>query len=52
MNDLQILIDNYLEYCKSQKRLDSKTINAYRIDLSNFQNRILPKMHPVLPRIC
>lgn len=28
MNDLQILIDNYLEYCKSQKRLDSKTINA------------------------
>ena len=39
MNDLQILIDNYLEYCKSQKRLDSKTINAYRIDLRQFSEQ-------------
>lgn len=39
MNDLQILIDNYLEYCKNQKRLDPKTINAYRIDLSQFSKQ-------------
>ena len=39
MNDLQILIDNYLEYCKNQKRLDTKTIKAYRIDLSQFSKQ-------------
>ncbi len=39
MSDLQILIDNYLEYCKNQKRLDPKTINAYRIDLSQFSKQ-------------
>ena len=39
MNDLQILIDNYLEYCKNQKRLDTKTIKAYRIDLNQFSKQ-------------
>lgn len=39
MNDLQILIDNYLEYCKNKKRLDTKTIKAYRIDLSQFSKQ-------------
>ncbi len=39
MNDLPILIDNYLEYCKNQKRLDAKTIKAYRIDLSQFSKQ-------------
>lgn len=33
MNDLQTLIKNYLEYCRRQKRLDEKTLKAYRIDL-------------------
>ena len=32
MNNLQINIENYLEYCRTQKRLDSKTIKAYCID--------------------
>ena len=27
------IIEKYLEYCKFQKRLDDKTIKAYRIDL-------------------
>ena len=39
MNDLQILIDNYLEYCKNKKRLDTKTTKAYRIDLSQFSKQ-------------
>lgn len=36
MDNLKILTENYLEYCKKQKRLDSKTIKAYRIDLRQF----------------
>lgn len=28
--------DGYLEYCRSQKRLDPKTLKAYRIDLRQF----------------
>ncbi len=40
MNDLQTLIDNYLYYCKNQKRLDQKTLKAYRIDLCQFMESI------------
>lgn len=40
MNDLPTLIDNYLDYCQNQKRLDRKTLKAYRIDLSQFVNCI------------
>lgn len=43
MNNLQILIDNYLAYCKNQKRLDKKTINAYRIDLRQFSQQNIVK---------
>lgn len=40
MNDLQALIDSYLDYCANQKRLDSKTLKAYRIDLEQFVTSI------------
>lgn len=36
MNNLQKHIKNYLEYCQNQKRLDAKTLKAYRIDLTQF----------------
>ena len=36
MSNLQTHINNYLEYCQYQKRLDAKTLKAYRIDLSQF----------------
>ena len=36
MNTLTTNIDNYLSFCKAQKRLDEKTIKAYRIDLTQF----------------
>ncbi|MCM1120506.1 MAG: tyrosine-type recombinase/integrase [bacterium] len=36
MNNLQTQIERYLEYCKYQKRLDGKTLKAYRIDLTQF----------------
>ena len=37
MNNLQSALKNYLDFCECQKRLDSKTIKAYRIDLKQFQ---------------
>jgi len=40
MNDLQNHIKNYLEYCDLQKRLDKKTLKAYRIDLRQFTETI------------
>ncbi|MBQ6787066.1 MAG: tyrosine-type recombinase/integrase [Lachnospiraceae bacterium] len=36
MNNLQTDIKTYLEYCQTQKRLDAKTLKAYRIDLKQF----------------
>lgn len=39
MNNLQTLIKNYLEYCSTQKRLDEKTLKAYRIDLKQFSEK-------------
>lgn len=36
MDNLHTLIENYLEYCNMQKRLDEKTLKAYRIDLKQF----------------
>ena len=30
-----------LDYCKSQKRLDEKTLKAYRIDLNQFSDKII-----------
>lgn len=40
MSDLQTHIKNYLEYCQCQKRLDKKTLKAYRIDLEQFRTKI------------
>lgn len=36
MNDLQTHVTGYLEYCQNQKRLDAKTLRAYRTDLTQF----------------
>lgn len=41
MNNLQNHIGNYLEYCSVQKRLDEKTLKAYRIDLRQFSKQII-----------
>ena len=40
MKTLQTQLDNYLEFCQFQKRLDSKTLKAYRIDLTQFIRQI------------
>ena len=36
MTNLEMTIQNYLEFCSFQKRLDKKTLKAYRIDLMQF----------------
>jgi len=36
MQTLHTLTDNYLLFCQNQKRLDPKTLKAYRIDLKQF----------------
>lgn len=40
MNNLQICIKDHLNYCANQKRLDTKTLKAYRIDLKQFSEHI------------
>ena len=40
MSDSQIQIKNYLEYCQCQKRLEKKTLKAYRIDLEQFRTKV------------
>lgn len=40
MNNLQLEIQNYLNYCQNQKRLDEKTLKAYRIDLRQFHTAV------------
>ena len=34
------IIKNYIEYCTAQKRLDTKTLKAYKIDLRQFSEQI------------
>ena len=35
---LHSILEDYLNYNKSQKRLDVKTLKAYRIDITQFCN--------------
>lgn len=37
MNTLRSYISEYIEYCEYRKRLDFKTLKAYRIDLKQFE---------------
>lgn len=39
MNSIEATIMNYLDFCQYQKRLDSKTRKAYRIDLAQAFSR-------------
>ena len=38
MNTLNNYVAEYLEYCEYRKRLDRKTLKAYRIDLKQYAN--------------
>lgn len=39
METLEEQIGSYLEYCQRQKKLDAKTVKAYRIDLRQFSGQ-------------
>lgn len=41
MENLEVSVRSYLEYCEVQKRLDGKTLRAYRIDLNQFLEQIV-----------
>lgn len=45
IENLETLIANYLRNCEEIKKLDSKTLKAYRIDLAQFSTFMLK--HPV-----
>ena len=52
MNTLQMQQKSYLEFCQFQKRLDPKTLKAYRIDLTQFFSQIpVDNMSAVTPSI-
>lgn len=36
MNQSQIILEEYISFCHSQKRLNYKTLNAYKIDIQQF----------------
>ncbi len=40
MTTLETLIEDYLDFCRYQKRLDPKTLKAYRIDLRQFREQL------------
>ena len=37
------IVEKYLQYCQAQRRLDEKTIKAYRIDLCQMEGQCLPE---------
>ena len=41
MKNLKLIVTNYLEYCEVQKRLNEKTLKAYRIDLKQFLEQMV-----------
>lgn len=46
--NLQENITNYLEYCHYKKRLNDKTLKAYRIDLTQFSNLLSVDSIPLI----
>jgi len=38
MNTLNTYISEYIKYCEYRKRLDIKTLKAYRIDLKQYES--------------
>lgn len=52
MNNLESIIEEYLEYCQKQKQLDGKTQKAYRIDLRQFSDQTaVSKVSAITPKI-
>ena len=50
MSELKKHITDYLKYCEIPKRLDPKTVKAYRIDLEQFSGQSLEKVTDITSR--
>ena len=50
MNNLNTQINDYLNYCRYQKKLNMKTIKAYRIDLTQFAAHLEKEAEPLVKR--
>lgn len=48
MDQLSNFISEYLKTCETIKKLNSKTIKAYRIDLSQFHSELPVKLTLVM----
>lgn len=52
MYNLQTQIEQYLQFCQCQKRLDSKTLKSYRIDLKQFSETVaISDIHQITPHV-
>lgn len=52
MNNLESIMEEYLEYCQEQKQLNRKTQKAYRIDLRQFSDQTaVSKVSAITPKI-
>lgn len=40
MKNLQTIFEEYITFCQYQKRLDQKTLNAYKTDLKQFSHQL------------
>ena len=47
MNNLLAQTNYYLDYCQYQKKLDEKTLKAYRIDLAQFMTFVEQESDPL-----
>jgi len=50
MNNLNTQINDYLNYCRYQKKLNLKTVKAYRIDLTQFATHLKQEAEPLAKR--
>jgi len=50
MNNLNTQINDYLNYCRYQKKLNMKTVKAYRIDLTQFAAHLEQEAEPLVKK--
>ncbi len=51
MNNTQTYFEEYISFCQYQKRLDTKTLNAYKIDLGQFFKQYALSCESITPNI-
>lgn len=51
MNNFSDTFNKYLDYCTDQKRLDGKTLKAYKIDLKQFSEQMPTDISSITPEM-